>query len=208
MSANQGSIFYLESSNAASKLSIYYTTYVDDDTIQNVFDILITNADLDFNAMEFDRTGRPLEQVINDTITGMETYFAQAFQARAKVEFSGVNNIPSSAIIHSARLILPISYFEGSELYPSSEVAVAAKLFEDDDQLFVVQNLVGYNQQSKAYILDVREYVQRIVNKEVINDGIIISPRLFNTSSERIIFNGPLTNNKSKPKLDIVYTVF
>lgn len=208
MNPNQGSIFYLESSNAASKLSIYYTTYVDNDTIQNVFDILITNSDVDFNAMEFDNSGMPLEQVLNDTISGMETYFAQAFQARAKVDFKGVSNIPESAIVHSARLILPISYFQGSELYPSSEVAVAAKLFEDEDQLFVVQNLVNYNQQSKAYILDVREYVQRIVNKEIINDGIIISPRLFNTSTERIIFNGPLTNNKSKPKLDIVYTVF
>jgi hypothetical protein len=208
MTQGKGSVFYLESTNTASKMSIYYTAYEDDDTIQGVFDILITNPDVDFNAMSFDRSGTPIEQVINDTLPGQETFFAQSFQARAKVEFSGVSDIPESAIVHSARLILPISYFAGSEFYPSAEVAVAAKLFEDDDQLFIVQNLVSYNQQFRAYVFDVREYVQRIINKEVINDGLVISPRLFNTTTERVIFNGPLTNNKSKPKLDIVYTVF
>ena len=208
MGQGQGSVFYLESTNTASKMSIYYTSIVDDDTIQNVFDILITNPDVDFNAMDFDRSGTPLEQVMNDTIPGMEAFFAQSFQARAKIEFSGVNDIPETAIVHSARLILPISYFAGSEFYPSAEVAVAAKLFEDNDQLFVVQNLVSYNQQFRSYVFDIREYIQRVINNEIINDGLVVSPRLFNTSTERILFNGPLTTNKSKPKLDIVYTVF
>lgn len=205
MAQGQGSVFYLESTNPASKLTVYYTT---DDTIQNTFDILITNPDVDFNAMSFDRSGTQLEQVINDTIPGLETFFAQAFQARAKIEFPSVSDIPETAILHSARLILPISYFAGSDFYPSTEVAVAAKLFDDKDQLFVIQNLVTYNQQLRVYIFDLREYVQRIINGEVINDGLVVSPRLFNTSTERIIFNGPLTTNKTKPKLDIVYTVF
>jgi hypothetical protein len=205
MPQGKGSVFYLESTNPISKLSIYYRT---DDTVTNVFDILITNPDVDFNAMTFDKSGTPLEQVINDTLPGLQSFYAQAFQARGKVKFEGVSNIPQTAIVHSARLILPVSYFAGSDLYPSTEVAIAAKLFEDNDQLFVIQNLVTYNQQFRAYILDLREYVQRIINKEIINDGIVISPRLFNTTTERIIFNGPLTINKTKPKLDIVYTVF
>ncbi len=205
MAQGQGSVFYLESTNPVSKLTIYYRT---DDTVTNVFDILITNPDVDFNAMTFDKSGTPLEQVINDTLPGLQNFYAQAFQARGKVKFEGVSNIPETAIVHSARLILPISYFAGSDLYPSTEVAIAAKLFKDNDQLFVIQNLVTYNQQFRAYILDLREYVQRIINKEIINDGIVISPRLFNTTTERIIFNGPLTTNKTKPKLDIVYTVF
>lgn len=203
-----GAVMYLESTNAASKMTIYYTQYTEDDTLQSEFDILIRSDELDFNAMQFDNTGTPIEQVINDTLPGQETFFAQAFQARAKVEFPSLKDIPESAILQSARLILPVSYFQGSDIYPSEEVAIAAKIFEDNDQLFVVQDNVQYNQQFRAYVIDLRQYIQRIVNDEIINDGIIISPRFFNTSTERILFNGPLTTNKTKPKLDILYTEF
>ena len=204
-SVGAGSVMYLESSNAASKMTIYYTI---DDTLKNEFDILIRGEELDFNSMQFDRSGTPLESVLTDTLPGQETYFAKAFQARAKIQFPTVKNIPESAILHEARLILPVSYFSGSDFYPSSEVVVAARLFEDNDQLFTIQDNVSYNQQLRAYIINIRQYVQRIINDEIINDGIIISPRFFNTSVERVIFNGPETINKTKPKLDILYTEF
>lgn len=204
--AGQGSILYLASSNAASKMTVYFQ--VAGETEPTSFDFVITNELIDFNRMEFDASGSNLEQVFNDTVLGQESYFAQAFQARAKIEFPTIEDIPENAILHDATLELPISYFTGSDFYPSSDVTIGAKLFPDDDQIFLILNNVPYNQQKRAYVFNLRPYIQNILNGDVINDGIIVSPRFFNTSTERMVFNGQETNNKSKPKLNVVYTEF
>ena len=202
----QGAILYLASANAASKLTVYFK--VDGEAGPTTYDFLITNQLVDFNRMEFDPSGSNLEQVFNDTLMGQQSYFAQAFHARAKIEFPTIKDIPENAILHDATLELPISYFSGSDLYPSTNVTIGAKLFPNDDQVFLILNSVPYNQQRRAYIFNLRPYIQNILNGEVINDGIIISPRFFNTSAERMVFNGQQTNNKSKPRLNVVYTEF
>lgn len=204
--AGQGSILYLASANAASKLTVYFQVAGESDP--TTYDFLITNQLIDFNHVETDPTGSNLEQVLNDTIMGQQSYFAQAFNARAKIEFPTIENIPENAILHDATLELPISYFSGSDFYPSTNVTIGAKLFPDDDQIFLILNSVPYNQQRRAYIFNLRPYIQNILNGDVINDGIILSPRFFNTSAERMVFNGPQTSNKSKPRLNVVYTEF
>lgn len=204
-SRGRGAVYYLESTAPSSKMTVYYSV---DDTVKANFDFLISNQLVDFNHMEFDMTGSPLEKVIQDTIPGQEQFYAQAFQARAKVEFPTVSDIPENIVLHNATLELPISYFTGNNFYPSSSVTVGAKLFEGDEQVFLINDNVEYNAQLRAYIVNLRPYIQSVINGEVINDGLIISPRFFNTTTERIIFNGSKTMNKMKPKLRIVYTEF
>jgi hypothetical protein len=60
----------------------------------------------------------------------------------------------------------------------------------------------------KQYTVDVRTYLQALVSGQVTTDELILSPRLFITSAERVIFNGPSTINKKKPKLIVTYTTF
>jgi hypothetical protein len=162
--------------------------------------------------MEFDHSNSPIEQVFQDTISGQETYFMQSFKARAKIEFPGISNLDENVVIHQARLELPVSYFSGSNAYPSSSITVGARYFENSDAVFLLntgsQGIIEFNQQLRAYVIDLRDYVQNVVNRTYINDGIILSPRLFNTTAERTVLNGPLTKNKMKPKLNIVYTQF
>ena len=200
-----GSVLYLESTNPASKLIVYYKQ----DTNVRSFDFLISNQLLDFNKITVDRAFSRLEQVLTDTVSGQSAFYAQATQVRAKVEFPGVSNIPSDIVVQRAELELPVSYFSGSDLYPSSTVSVGAKFFDNVNDLFLVsQSGVSFSQQRRAYIIDMREHIQKIIQGERINDGIIISPAFFNTTTERIIFNGPETLNKSKPKLKIVFSEF
>lgn len=205
----KGSVFYLESTNPNSKVTAYFTI---DDTVNIEFDFLITSQLVDFNAMEFDHSNSPIEQVFQDTISGQETYFMQSFKARAKIEFPGISNLDENVVIHQARLELPVSYFSGSNAYPSSSITVGARYFENSDAVFLLntgsQGIIEFNQQLRAYVIDLRDYVQNVVNRTYINDGIILSPRLFNTTAERTVLNGPLTKNKMKPKLNIVYTQF
>lgn len=201
----KGSILSLASANPASKLTVYFRQ---NDTVKNNFDFLITNQLIDFNHLEFDQTGSNLERVLEDTVLGQETFYAQGHKVRAKIEFPSLKDIPESAVLHSATLELPVNYFVGSDFYPSQTVTVAAKLFEGDDRRYLISENINYNLQRRAYIIDLIPYIQGIISGEHVNDGIVVSPRLFNTSIERIIFNGSNTMNKKQPKLNIVYTTF
>jgi hypothetical protein len=204
---NVGSVLYLESTNPASKLIVYYRQ--PEDTVSRQFDFLISNPLIDFNKIDTDRNGTPLAQVLEDTISGQRAYYAQAGKVRAKIEFPGVSNLSKDVVIQRAELELPVSYFSGSDLYPSTLVSVGAKFYDDLKDLFLVApNGVTFSQQRRAYVIDMREHIQKIITGERINDGIVVSPALFNTTTERIVFNGSETLNKSKPKLRIVFSEF
>lgn len=202
-----GAVYYLSSNVPESKLSVYYK--MEEDSIQESFNFLIQSDLVDFNNVKLDRTGSNLEQVLQDTSRGQETYFAQAFNVRARIEFPTVSEINKDAVIHEATLELPVSYFSESNFFPSAEVIVLTELIEGSSQLFsITQSPIRYNQQRRAYIIDIKEYIQRIITGQYINRGVWITPNLFNTSADRIVFNGVETSNKSKPRLNIVFTEF
>lgn len=203
-SPGQGNILYLESTNPASKLTVYYQK---EGELQE-FDFLISSTLVDFNHVDIDNTSTNVEFVINDTLAGQTAFYAQAFKTRAKIQFPTFDDLPKDIVIHKATLELPINYFLGDDFYPSTIVSAAARFQEESDQYFLVDNNVQYNQQSRSYIINLRPYLQSVINGQTINDGIVISPLFFNTSSERMIFNGPNTTNKLKPKLSVVYTEF
>jgi hypothetical protein len=141
-------------------------------------------------------------------LSGQTEFYTQAFKTRAKIQFPTFSDLPKDIVIHKATLELPINYFLGADFYPSTIVSAAARFKEDSDQYFLLDNNVQYNQQKRSYIINLRPYLQSVINGQAINDGIIVSPLFFNTSTERIIFNGPNTTNKLKPKLSVVYTEF
>lgn len=200
--SGEGGIFYLTSTTANSKMTVYYTINGE----QEEYDFIITNDAVDFNNVVFDHSSTPFEQVLSNPTLGQETYYAQSFVSRAKIDFPSINDLPKDVIIHEASLELPITYFTGGKLYPSSEISVSAELFDNDDTKYVIDASVPFSQTAKSYTVDLRTYIQNILNGEVKNKGLYISPRLFNTTTERIIFNGPNTMNKKAPKLNIVYT--
>lgn len=200
-SSGEGGILYLATSKAASKLTVYFTV----DNKQSKFDFIITNKAVDFNHIEVDNTNTKVEQVLNDPSLGDEEFYAQAFISRAKIEFESINDLPKNIIVHEATLEIPTNYFEGDPHYISGEVIASAKLFEDDERKYVVQT-VAFNKSKKAYVINVRTYVQNILKGEIQNNGIYLSPKRYNTSAERIIFNGANSTYKKQPKLNIVYT--
>ncbi|MGM0478200.1 MAG: DUF4270 family protein [Bacteroidota bacterium] len=200
-----GSILYLNATNPSSKLTVYYTQ----DGEQFEFDFLINSDAVNFNHVDFDRTGSDFEQALNDSTVGQNAYYAQAFVARAKIDFPSLKDLPDDIIIHEATLDVPVSYYPQSDFYPSAEVNVTSQIFENDPRKFVVNTggePVPFNQSTMSYRFNLRNYVQNVLSEDIQNNGVFISPRLFNTSVERIIFNGPNTMNKTPPRLNVVYT--
>jgi hypothetical protein len=88
---------------------------------------------------------------------------------------------------------------------PSSELSVSVRI---DDVLSGVGVIGYYDNFKKQYTMDVKNYLQAYVSGQISTKELILSPRFFVNSAERIVFNGPNTINKKKPQLIITYTEF
>ena len=79
------------------------------------------------------------------------------------------------------------------------------RISADNDTIFSRGNWV-YDDNQKAYIIDLRLHVQQVVSQIIANRGVFLRPTYFNSTTERIIFNGSESVNKKKPKLVVTYT--
>lgn len=200
--SGSGGVLYFNLSNSNSKMTIYYT--LDGELFSLEFEIDANCAD--FNHVDIDNSGYPVANVIADTVSGLTQYYAQANQSQAVIEFKGVDNIPKNSIIHNALLVVPIAHQTLSMFYPSLQLAVGYRT--DSGQIIAFEKTDAYDDANKSYIIDLRNYLQDVVLGSAENRGIYLYPLNFGSTSERIIFNGPQTSNKYKPKLIIKYTEY
>lgn len=203
-SSGDGGLFYFNLNDPDTKLTMYYTQ----DGVSKTFDLLINTQCADFNHVEIDNSMTDVETVINDTISGQEQFYAQSFGSRAVVQIPGLDNLPKNAIVHKATLELPIQYQSGSSYGPGTDISVATRLEDNSPEFFSIGILGSYDASKKAFVIDLRTWVQAVLTEQVENTELILSPVLFITSGDRIIFNGPNTTNKAKPKFSIIYTEY
>ena len=202
--SGDGGVFYFNLNDPLSKMTIYYRLAGESKT----FDFIINTNAADFNHVDIDPSMTNVEAVLNDSTVGQQEFYTQSFGARSRVHFDGINNLPKTAVIHKAVLELPISYQSNNEFHPGVNLSVATFLESNSTVLYNVNASAEYNDFTKRYELDLRAYVQAIIQGEIENHGLVLSPILHNTSSTRIIFNGPDTQNKEKPRLTLLYTEF
>ncbi|MEN9441357.1 MAG: hypothetical protein RLZ33_1434 [Bacteroidota bacterium] len=199
--SGKGAVFYFNLNDPLSKMTIYYTQAGE----QKTFDFLINSECADFNHVDIDNSGKPVQNVINDTISGQTEFYAQAFKSRAIVKIPGLKNLPKKCVIHKAELILPVQYQTASKYSPSDEISVSVRI---DNILSGIGVFGFYDNYTKSYTVDCRDYVQALVTGQISTTELILSPRFFITSAERIIFNGPSTINKKKPQIVVTYTQY
>jgi hypothetical protein len=181
------------------------TIYYRQDGLDKTYDLLINTDCADFNHVDITNAGTPVQTVINDTVSGMKEYYCQAFRSRAVVNMPSIKNLPKNAVIHKAELLLPIQYQTGSKYIPSTELTISAKV---DDALSGIGVFGLMDFFNKQYVVNVRNFMQAYVSGRFDKTELYISPRFFITSAERVIFNGPMTINKKKPRLVVTYTEF
>ena len=199
-----GAAFYFDITDAASKATIYFKQA----GVSKKYDLLINASSADFTHVDIDNTGKPIAQLLQDSTKGNTEFYAQAFKHRAIVKIKNIADLPKNVIIHRADLILPVQFQTGNRFKPGSSVSAATKLKITDNNYTSLGILGDFDETNKNFKVDARKYVQALINKDVENFGVVISPRFFINSSERIIFNGKNTTNKSKPKLILTYTTY
>jgi hypothetical protein len=199
-----GGIFYFNLSDPASKMTIYFHQA----GLSKTFDLLINSSCADFTHIDKDYTGTPIDQILQDSTLGNKAFYAQAFNLRAVVKIPGLSALSKNKIIHRAELHLPIQFQSFNRYKPGVNISVATRIKESETaytSLGVLGTLDDFN---KEFKIDLKQYVQAILNQDIENTGLILSPRYFINSSERIIFNGKNTNNKFAPRLVVTYTTY
>ena len=202
--SGNGGIFYFNLSDPASKMTIYFHQA----GLSKTFDLLINSSCADFTHIDKDYTGTPIDQILQDSTMGNTAFYAQAFNLRAIVKIPGLSALSKNKIIHRAELHLPIQFQSFYRYKPGVNISVATRIKESETaytSLGVLGTLDDFN---KEFKIDLKQYVQAILNQDIENTGLILSPRYFINSSERIIFNGKNTNNKFAPRLVVTYTTY
>ena len=199
-----GGILYFNINSPASKATIYFTQ----DGVQKTYDLLINTSCADFTHVEKDITGKPLEQLLQNESLGNIEFYAQAFNFRALVKIPGLNNLKKNQLIHRANLHLPIQFQSNYRYKPGLNISVATRIKEAVQTYTNLGVLGSYDDYTKEFSVDLKQYTQAIINKDIENTGIILSPRYFINSAERIVFNGKNTINKAKPRLVVTYTTY
>jgi hypothetical protein len=202
--SGNGGAFNFNLNAANSKMTIYFRQ--NDDTLR--YDFIINNNCVKVNHVDVDNAGTAVQNVINNPIAGNNLYYAQAFRSRAVMEFPTVTNIPPTAVVHKATLIIPVSYESGKIYYPSEAITILTKITDTSTRYANIQINGFYDDNLKAYIINMRDYFQKVVKGQYANRGLYLSPSLMNASAERIIFNGKDADLKKKPKLVLTYTSY
>lgn len=199
-----GAVLYFNLSAVNSRMTIYYKN----GTVPKTYSYLMNNDNVDFNHVQFNQAGKPIQNVINNPALGQTEYYAQAFTSRAAIEFPSVSDIPKNSVIHKAQLILPVAHYTNDLLYPSSQLTVGTRVTATNDTIYAYTEPVFYDDAQKAYVINVRQHIEDVVRQKIANRGLFLRSSVFSSTVERIIFNGPSSNNKKKPKLVVTYTTY
>jgi hypothetical protein len=204
-SSGKGAILYLDiNNNPASKMTIYFRL----DGVKKTYDFTINSNCTDFTHIDHEQANTPVAALLADTTLGQKAFYAQANKVRAMVKIPGLDQLPDNIVIHRADLSLPVQFQTGYRYKPGARITAASKL-SATDIYYTSLGIAGlYSDTKKQYDLDIRAYLQSLVNGKLENTGIVVSPLFFRNSAERIVFNGVETNNKKKPKLVVTYTTY
>ena len=203
--SGQGAILYLDiNNNPASKMTIYFTVA----GVKKTYDFTLNSNCADFTHIDHEQANTPVAAILADSTLGQKAFYAQANKVRAMVKIPGLDQLPDNIVIHRADLSLPVQFQTGYRYKPGSRITAASKL-SATDVFYTSLGIAGlYSDSKKQYDLDIRAYLQSLVNGKLENTGIVVSPLFFRNSAERIVFNGVETNNKKKPKLVVTYTTY
>lgn len=199
-STGAGGVFSFNLVDPDTRLTIYYKI----DGVQFSIELNAEASCADFNQVTVNNPSE-ITNTFENPLFGQTQYYAQAFKSRAKVDFPEVDNLPKNCIVHNALLVVPVSHQTSASYAPS--VALSAGYKTDEDGIVGFQ-VIAYDETSKSYIIDVRDYLQDVVTGEAENRGVFLYPTFFSSTAERIIFNGRYTSNKHKPRLIVKYTEY
>ncbi len=219
LAVGEGAVLYFSPEDILSEVTMYFH----DGATAGEFSFLINANTARYNSISFDRTGTDIEAALADPDMGMSEFYAQASSVRAIVELPYIANFNYDAagnynpkIINKAELVLPVQDYVPDPYNPSGYLFLA-RIVDANSSSFTVDynfgssfdgsNAVSYDDDAREYRFIFTRELQRLLTGDGENLGYrIYPPSFFSSSIERVIFNGPNTLLKEKPRLEVTYT--
>jgi|GEM_PF-137991 len=219
ISSGQGTVLYFALEDLLSKMTIYYHNVTD---VYGNFDFYINSTCARYNLMEYDRDATTIQATLDNPDLGQDAFYTQGGAIRAVVKLPSITDFYTNAegeydpkIINRAVLILPVQDFQSDPFDPSTSLFLA-RIVDDKLSTFTNDygfgsslsgNTVTYNEDNKEFRFTMTREIQAILNGDFANVGYrIYAPAFFASTVERIIFNGPNSELKDRPRLEITYT--
>lgn len=215
-SSNEGAILYVDPISTNSKVTIYYRdnsgTAADYDTIQ--YDLNINSSCARFTHLEQDYSGTMIESQLLDSTEGQDVFFLQTMGGvRSKVAFPDLVPFLDSnkLIINKAQLVLPVQYYSSDAYEPSSELFLVRTL--DDGGISFIPDYNedrggNYVESTSSYTFNITSYLNQMIAGEFENKPLTILSIGNAVTANRVVFNGPNSILKEKPKLIITYSKY
>ncbi len=215
-STNEGAILYVDPISTNSKVTIYYRdnsgSASEYDTIQ--YDLNINSSCARFNHLEQDYSGTLVESQLLDSTEGQDVFFLQTMGGvRSKVAFPDLTSFLDSnkLIVNKAELILPVQYYASDAYVPSSELFLVRTLSDGS-----ISFIPDYNEDrggtfiesTNSYTFNVTRYLNQMIAGEYDNEPLTLVSIGNAVTANRVVFNGPETMLKEKPKLIITYSKY
>ncbi len=194
--SGEGAVFTLA---LAPKLILYYSVA----GVAKKYTYELNANGVRFNSIKYDMTGFDLEKGIKTNNTN--EFYAQANNVRSIISIPYINSVSKNTIVHSAQLVLPYNGADVKPYFLSNEISVAIPTSSTDPSLRVL-GYASIDTLNKRYVIDIRDHIQSLVTLKRLNLGMVIAPKFFSTSAERIRFYNEFS--EIKPKLYIKYSSY
>jgi hypothetical protein len=214
----QGTILYFVLENAVSNLSVFFHNAADNVLKEYTFEF--NSAGARYNSISFDRSGTEVEAALADINKGNEAFYVQGSAIRSVVEFPYIMDFNYDSlgnwdpkIINKAILVLPVQDYSPGVFRPSGSLIIA-KIIDDKISELTVDVTGGiagtgvvYNAEEKEYrFILTREIAGMLNGSRDLKGYRIYSSSFFGSTVERVIFNGPQSTLKERPRLEITYS--
>ncbi|NDF59581.1 MAG: DUF4270 family protein [Crocinitomicaceae bacterium] len=162
-------------------------------------------------SLELKSTGTRLNQVkFSDSNKGVispstvnEKFYAQSNRLKGYVLLPSIQQkLPKNAVIHKAELSLPFE--KNDNLSVSSEVSLALRNSPNENS-FRISNYSSVNLATSSYNLDIKQYIQKVITGKVLNWGLVVAPKFYISSGEKITFLGAGSKSR-RPMLIVKYS--
>ncbi len=191
-----GMVGYFNLLDQDSRIIIYYKEAGES---RPPFSLIFNNDCIDYNRYKINNSGKRIASVLADANLGQTEFYAQSGLYSGVVEFPTLNQLPKNIVIHSAVLQLPIQFLSGSKFTYAPTIILS----NNSVDLFA-----NYDPYIKGYTVNLKGFVQDYVVGVQDDPVFKVSPGNFISSLDRVVFNGPLSDKKVKPRLIITYTEF
>jgi hypothetical protein len=216
-SGESGAMLYfdLEDANQTSGIYIYYSEQVDGDTLSKIFQ-LRNDGDAHFHSVTHDYASAPIGPLLDDETAGNTAAYIQSLAGlKIEMSFPELDQLKDSSniAVNRAELILPASYFQGSNFFPN-QTLIVRDLDNNGNEGIALDQTISiiagqtYDEDNANYTIVLTRHVQQVLRGELANNPIRIVTSSAAVTANKVAINGKNALTQQQPKLVISYSKY